>query len=77
MSLTGVSYGYGQIIGIGIVKLAYAFGKVIQNPFSTGKDSMVCSEFVGYILKEILQLKLPADLDSITPKQIDQYLERL
>lgn len=49
--VSGNPYGYRQLFGMALVKLAGFFGKNIKNPLRDGLDTMVCSEFCANVLK--------------------------
>jgi hypothetical protein len=77
MENSGVSYGKIQIVGIGIAKVAKAFGKGMKNPFGDGSKTQVCSELVGFILRDILEVNIPDDLDSAGPRRINEIVRGL
>lgn len=64
-------YGYLQVLGIGLVRLAAKFGKKIQNPFKGGN---ICSELAAKVL-QILGKKVTEDLDSVGPRYIYEVLK--
>lgn len=66
----GKSYGITQIAGILISNLL----KLKHNLISTGSDYQICSEFVGRLLQDIYKVKMPKDLDLLTPKDINNLL---
>lgn len=72
----GVPYGISQIFGILYVKALGMFGKRVKNPFSNGNSNYVCSELVAQILKEIIGLEIQDDLDTITPKEVFELLQK-
>lgn len=74
--MSGVPYGILEIFGFPWVILNSAFGRHVNNPFSDGTKSFVCSEFVGDILKDVLGYDLP-NPQNLDPKQIYQYLSNL
>jgi len=63
----GTDYGNNQILGIAIQRI---FG-LKKNPFSDGRDTQVCSELVGYVIKDYLHQDTALDLDSIGPRDIN------
>jgi hypothetical protein len=73
MRNAGISYGFKQLLGIGLVRI---FG-LNKNPLSNGRKSQVCSEIVGRFLQEILDRGYNLNLDTASPKDIqlimDQY----
>ena len=71
MENAGVSYGFKQILGIGLVKLF----NLKKNPLSEGRKSQVCSEVVGRFLQEILNIGHELDLDVASPKDIQEALK--
>lgn len=70
----GTPYGIKEIVGIGLVKLASVFGEKIKNPFRSGDSTYICSELVSEILEEYLGADITKDLDSMTPKDVYNYL---
>ena len=58
-SRAGTNYGIRQLIGMGMQRI---FG-LKRNPCSDGKNSAVCTEEMGYILKEILGYEIKGDLE--------------
>lgn len=68
----GRSYGRLQIIGMGIARLL----RLNRNPVADGKKTQVCSELVGYILTEILNIKLDgANYEVIGPRELHNIVE--
>jgi len=51
--VSGNPYGWIQLIGMGLVKIAGFFGKKIKNPLSDDTTSMVCSEFCAHVISKI------------------------
>jgi hypothetical protein len=49
---SGTPYGWVQLIGMALVKMAAFFGKSIKNPLADEKKTMVCSEFCAYAAKK-------------------------
>lgn len=76
-SLTAkVPYGRYQLVGMGAVRLLNRLGFRFKNPFADGQKTMVCSEFVGYILK-ILGISVPMDqLEVEGPKLIHKIVKK-
>lgn len=72
----GSPYEVKQIVGILCVKIAKLFGRKIKNPFKSGRYTQVCSELVGYVLRDVLGKDLDLDLDTASPKDIYSYLEK-
>ena len=85
----GKPYGVKQIIGIGWSKFRCALNKLINkvfktklnervpNPFSDGKASQVCSEVIGYILRDQLGVKIQADLDVAGPRMLNEITRNI
>lgn len=73
---SGVPYGMSQIFGILYVKALGLFGIKAKNPFPNGSGNYVCSELVAQILKEIIGLEVPKDLDLIDPKEVFELLQK-
>ena len=59
---SGTPYGWIQLVGMGLVKLAAFFGKTIKNPLADKKKTMVCSEFCAHFAK-ISGIKSDTDVD--------------
>lgn len=72
----GTPYGMSQIFGILYVKALGLFGIKTKNPFPNGSGNYVCSELVAQILKEIIGLEVPKDLDLIDPKEVFELLQK-
>lgn len=71
-SHAGTSYGWKQIVGIGIQKLL----RLRRNPLADGRKSWVCSEAVGYVLQDVLGYDLgDLDLDTAGPRAIYEWCE--
>lgn len=78
MDNAGIKYGVKQVFGMGYVILAKKIlGKEVKNPFADGKATMVCSEMVGYILRDVLGSKCPLDLDMAGPEDLFTYVSTL
>lgn len=65
-------YGYSQLLGIALVKIARKFGWKIKNPLTGGT---ICSELVGSILEQFLQQDIPEDLNIASPKDIEDVIK--
>lgn len=72
---SGTPYGITQILGILYIKLLGCLGITVKNPFSTGTNNYICSELVTEILREILELNFYYDLDSVTPKELYNFMK--
>lgn len=67
----GISYGFKQVLGACIVKIAAKFGKEIKNPFANQLHSEFCSEIALRCLNVIDTEKFKdIDPESITPKEL-------
>lgn len=66
---TNMPYGKMQLIGLGLVKLANAFGLKISNPFADGIKRMVCAEAVLRFCEHIPGFK--DKLDQYKPDSVD------
>jgi len=74
----GTPYGYKQLLGMGIVRIAKLFNKTIKNPFSDGKATYVCSELAGTVLQSfIIKHDIPLNLETSGPKDLYKFLEKL
>jgi hypothetical protein len=67
----GKEYGSLQILGMGLARLL-GLG---SNPTSDGTRTLVCSELIGYILIDILELPVPLKLEVDGPRALDEWLE--
>lgn len=72
----GRPYGAKQIVGIAYVKLARLFRCNVKNPFKDGHYTQVCSELVGYVLRDVLGKDLDLDLEAAGPRDIYEYLNK-
>lgn len=71
----GTPYGVKQLLGFVIYFVAKQLGFSLKNnPYSDGKTTQVCSETVGLILEECLDLSLQEKEDLLTPKDIYDFL---
>ena len=73
--MAGKPYGILEVFGFPWVIFNSFIGRHVNNPFSDGTNSFVCSEFVGDILKDFLGYPLP-DPQNLDPKQIYEYLNK-
>ncbi len=71
----GTPYGIKQLFGDAIHKLLRPFG-MHNNPFSDGTETMVCTETVSRVLKDILNLDIPVDFDVIGLQDMQDILEK-
>lgn len=69
---SGKPYSVKELLGYG---WAIAFAKK-TNPLGDGRKTFVCSELVGTILDEVLQIPVGKDLDLITPKDVFVLLDK-
>lgn len=67
-----VSYGFLQILGIGIAHLF----NLKKNPFADKRKSQVCSELLGLFLKKVKNWPVDFDLDIAGPREIDEFLQK-
>jgi hypothetical protein len=70
IQLVGKPYGVKQVVGIVLAKLL----KLEKNPFQTNKDTYICSEWCGIVLKE-LGYVIPKDPNLLTPKDVYKVLK--
>lgn len=66
----GKSYGFLNLIGIGIVRIFYIFGINFKNFLSDSDKTFICSELVAKILKENFNFDIKKSLELIGPKEI-------
>ena len=66
----GKPYGMKAVFGLGIVRIAELFGKIIKNPFRDDETTYVCSELGAYILEHYANVRLPKNYEDITPKDL-------
>lgn len=74
---SGKPYGIKEAFGLALVRICEVFGRKIQNPFNDGGATYVCSELVGYILKEYAGAQISESVDDITPKDLFAYMTAL
>lgn len=70
----GISYGFLQVIGAGIVKIMSKFGKTIENPFYDGTDTEFCSEVVARCLDTVDPKQFNLKAENITPKDLNELV---
>jgi hypothetical protein len=70
----GKPYGWLELFGFAWVCFCDKLGIKVQNPLGDKARSYICSELVVDILEE-LGYEFKNDSDSISPKDIDQFLE--
>lgn len=51
--MSGKPYGWIQLVGMGLVKIANFFGKKVKNPLADKDKTMVCSEFCAHVVSKI------------------------
>lgn len=66
----GKPYGVLSILGLTWVQLLKYFGIKIQNPFRENGKTYICSQFVSTILSKCENVKLPENINDITPKDL-------
>jgi hypothetical protein len=67
----GLKYGWWQIAGMALSRISRLWFDVsVKNPFSDGEKTMVCSEFVGRILRILGESIRDEDLEIEGPKWI-------
>lgn len=80
MSNAGVKYGIKQVFGIAWQRLNKLLGRKVDNPFSDGNKSWICSELVAAIFIDVVGLEVSKEveneLDSASPKNIKDILDR-
>lgn len=67
VELAGVKYGTLQIIGMALERVSG-----IKNPFRDGDKTFVCSELVGEVLKQIMNIDL--DLEYAGPGRLERLI---
>lgn len=67
----GIKYGFWQLVGIGIARI---FG-LKKNPFSNGKRSIICSELVGVIIKDVWKMTPYIDFDLLSPRDLEKFMD--
>jgi len=70
----GKPYGFLQLFGLLIVKCVGKVGFKMTNPF--GEGTYICTELVAEILENYLDIGLRKELNDITLKDIEFYLEK-
>lgn len=71
----GRPYGISQLFGFMWVLLCRKLGKKVRNPIHDGPNAYVCSELVAETLKH-LGYNIEGDIDTITPKDVDEFLAK-
>lgn len=69
----GTPYGIKQLIGIGIIRFGKFIGIKLKNPFRDGRATYVCSELVGELVQDLMDITID-DLDSLGPKELQQII---
>ena len=75
IDMSGTSYGFLHLVGIGVVKFASLFGKKIANPFSG--EQQVCAKLIGLALRDVLKQGIDIDLASAGVKDVYSIVESL
>lgn len=70
----GVPYGKKQALGLAWVRINDLCGNKIKNPFRDGRMSEVCCEAAAIILRDLMDIKIDIDLDTINPKELYELL---
>ncbi len=73
----GKPYGVLSILGLTWVQLLKCFGIKIQNPFRDNGRTYICSQFVATLLKTCEGIKMPENINDITPKDLYPIIEGL
>jgi len=73
----GKPYGVLSILGLTCVQLLKCIGLKIQNPFKDNGRTYICSQFVSTILNECENVKMPENINDITPKDLYPIVARL
>jgi hypothetical protein len=69
----GSPYGMMQILGFSWVLFMRLLGRKVKNPFY-GNSSFFCSELVGEILEEIVEVADNMDPATSTPKDVYNFM---
>jgi hypothetical protein len=72
----GKPYGFLQICGIMWVKFMALFDKHISNPFVSYDKTQICSEAIGKILIQYMNITINKNLDVLTPSDIFKILKQ-
>ena len=67
-------YGTQELLGMFIVTIFDLFGKKIKNPLGDKNKTFICSELANYILDSFMDANISTDIDSVTPKDVYNYL---
>ena len=73
----GKPYGLKGLFGMAYVKIARVFGKKVDNPFSDGGKTYVCSELVSTIIEHFLGKEIGENLDDVSPKDLHCIMQRI
>ena len=71
---SGKPYGYTQLLGIGVIKIAAKINiQIVENPFADGSTTFVCTETMLRMLVLIGKTKA-TNFDTISLKQLDHII---
>lgn len=73
----GKPYGIMGCFGLIIVRICELFNKNIKNPFGDGEQSYICCKLGAKIVEEYNHIDVPYDLDTINPKQLFDFMEKI
>lgn len=69
IDLAGTKYGFFQLVGMGLERLTG-----VKNPFRDGDKTLVCSELVGEVLRQLYNMDL--DLEYAGPKELEYLISK-
>ena len=73
----GKPYGVLSILGLAYVQILKYFGIKKSNPFRDNGETYVCSQLVASILKTCENVKMPENINDITPKDLFDIVSKL
>lgn len=68
-------YSVLDIFGLAYVLFMRRLGFNPKNPINDGRSQYVCSELISYILTDCLTLSMPIDNNSMTPKDVNDFIK--
>lgn len=74
----GKPYGYGQLIGLGLMLFLNLFGfKLEKNPIQGKRDGILCNELVAMFCIDVLDENIEEDLDNIDLRWMERKLNEM
>ena len=73
VDMSGLHYGFLQILGLGIERTLGLIGIKTKNPIQD--KNYICSELIATLMKECLNIDVPEDYNEVSPHDLDVLLE--